>query len=211
MEAMSQSGTDSQHKLVLFPFEGTRTQPETTSRWPVTLQSAMRLLAEARKALSINKDEANQFIVKAAALLQAESDIRQLDAGTAPGPRRHHLAPWQITRVVRHIDANLTEKIAIPALAALTRLSPGHFARAFRATVGETPYAYVIRRRIERAQELIRSTDKPLAEISLDCGLADQAHMTRLFRRALGVTPGAWRRAVVLRGNAIEPDLRTVA
>jgi AraC-like DNA-binding protein len=171
----------------------------------------MRLLAEARKALAVNKDQANQCIARAAALLQAEADLRQSELESAGGRGRHQLAPWQIARVTRHIDANLAEKMAIPALAALTRLSSSHFARAFRTTVGETPYAYVIRRRIERAQELILATEKPLAEIALDCGLADQAHMTRLFRRAVGVTPGAWRRAVLLRDHAIERDLRTVA
>jgi len=170
-------------------------QSETASPGSATLRSAVRLLAEARRALSSNKDEADQWIAKAAAILQAESDNREMDARNAPASHRHQLAPWQVARVVRFVDANLSKKMAIPSLAAITRLSSGHFTRAFRATVGEPPYAYVIRRRIERAQELILLTEKPLSEVALDCGFSDQAHMTRLFRRVVGVSPGVWRRA----------------
>lgn len=159
----------------------------------VTLQSAVRLLTEAGRALWRNKDEAQLCIAKAAALLQAESDVAPTGAGTS-GTSRQPLAPWQVARVVRFIDANLSQKIGVGDFAAIARLSPGHFGRAFRASVGESPYAYVIRRRIEHAQDLVLRTDKPLAQIALDCGLADQAHMTRLFRRFVGMSPGAWRR-----------------
>jgi transcriptional regulator GlxA family with amidase domain len=165
------------------------------------LQSAARLLAEAGLALRSNKDGASLCIAKAVALLQAESDVIEMSG--APSEARRRLAPWQVSRVVRFIEANLSKKIGVDDFAEIARLSPGHFARAFRATVGEAPYAYLIRARIEYAQQLILSTDRPLAEIALDCGLADQAHMTRLFRRIVGVSPGAWRR--VHRSRTGEP------
>jgi AraC family transcriptional regulator len=161
----------------------------------MALRSAVRLLGEAERALRINKDEAQACIAKAAALLQAEADLAETGIGTSPGPGRQRLAPWQVARVARFVDAHLSEKIAVATLAGLARLSSGHFARAFRATAGESPHAYVIRRRIERAEEQILSTKKSLAEIALDCGFGDQAHMTRLFHRIVGVSPGAWRRA----------------
>jgi AraC family transcriptional regulator len=167
---------------------------KTAGHRSLAQQSAVRLLTEASRALWRNKDEAQLCIAKALALLQPESDVMRT-GGEPSGPHRHPLAPWQVARVVRFIDANLSQKIGLGDFAAIARLSAGHFARAFRATVGETPYAYVIRRRIERAQDLVLRTDEPLAQIALDCGLADQAHMTRLFRRAVGVSPGAWRRA----------------
>jgi len=169
------------------------------------LRSAVRLLAEARRALSSNKDQANQCLVRAAAILQTESDVREMHVRTAAGPGTQKLAPWQIARVTRFVDDHLAEKMAVSSLAAVARLSSSHFARAFRATVGESPHAYVIRRRIERAQEQILTTGRPLAEIALDCGFGDQAHMTRLFRRVAGMGPGAWRRthgAAVGRGAA---------
>ncbi len=82
-------------------------------------------------------------------------------------------------------------------LATLVRLSPAHFSRAFRNSFGCSPLEYVTRRRMERAQGLMLSTDTPLSQIALDCGLADQAHFSRLFRRVVGETPRAWRRARV--------------
>jgi AraC family transcriptional regulator len=60
--------------------------------------------------------------------------------------------------------------------------------------IGEPPYAHVMRRRVEYAQEIMRRTHRPLSQIALDCGFADQAHLTRLFRRIAGVSPAVWRR-----------------
>jgi AraC family transcriptional regulator len=97
--------------------------------------------------------------------------------------------------VTSHIEAHLDRPIRNEDLAALVRLNPSHFGRAFRNSFGEPPHEYLIRRRVERAQGLMLSSDAPLSEIALDCGLADQAHLSRLFRRLVGETPRAWRRA----------------
>lgn len=160
----------------------------------MTLQSAVQLLAKARRALWNNQDEAYQCIVKAAALLEAETEFRETGPAMAIGANRGRLAPWQTRRVMRFIDDKLGEKIGVRDFAAITSLGRSYFARAFRATVGEAPHTYLIRRRIERAQQLILLTDKPLAQIALECGLSDQSHLTRHFRRVVGVSPGAWRR-----------------
>jgi AraC-like DNA-binding protein len=105
------------------------------------------------------------------------------------------LAPWQIRKVTSHIEANLDKSIKSGDLAALLDLNPSHFSRAFRVSFGNSPLEYVIRRRMERAQGLMLSTDAPLSQIALECGLADQAHFSRLFRRIAGESPRAWRRA----------------
>jgi AraC family transcriptional regulator len=197
MEALMQPSFDSSQERGIPCSSGQVAQdgPSATRYRSAALQSAVRLLGEAGRALRNNREMADVCIAKAAALLQVESDLAGRSAGTSAGPYRQRLAPWQVTRVVRFIDANLSNKIGVRDFAAVARLSSCHFARAFRATVGEAPYAYLIRRRIERVQELILATDKSLAEIALDCGLGDQAHMTRHFRRIAGVSPGAWRRA----------------
>jgi len=182
MEMSHQAGAD--------PSE---TRPIKTGNAPLSLHSAVRLLAKASRALWSNQDEAHQCFVKVAALLQSEAELRDFHPERVDADRGR-LAPWQIERVLRFIDEKLGESIGVSDLAAIARLSRSHFAPAFRATIGEPPHAYLIRRRIERAQELILLTDRPLAQIALDCGLADQPHMTRLFRRVVGMTPGAWRR-----------------
>src|SRR5690606_5549215 len=108
---------------------------------------------------------------------------------------RGGLAPWQIRKVANYVDAHLDRTIRNEDLAAIARLNLSHFGRAFRNSFDEPPHEYVIRRRIERAQGLMLSTDAPLSAIALDCGLADQAHLSRLFRRVVGESPRVWRRA----------------
>jgi AraC-like DNA-binding protein len=73
-------------------------------------------------------------------------------------------------------------------------LSEFHFNVAFRNSVGASPHEYLNQRRIERAQQLMLSTAMPLCEIATECGLADQAHLSRLFRKLVGETPAAWRK-----------------
>lgn len=135
----------------------------------------------------------------AASLQRVKAMLLDLDQASSPAKAgvRQGLAPWQVRRVLAHIEANLATPIRNKDLAAVARLSTFHFAVAFRNSVGESPHEHVIRRRVERAQGLMLSSDKSLSDISAECGLADQAHLTRLFRRIVGESPAAWRRARV--------------
>lgn len=110
------------------------------------------------------------------------------------------LAPWQIRKVRTYIAENLGATLSLGDLAALVRLSRCHFSRTFKNTFGDTPHRYVLRRRVEHAQGLMLNTKTALADIALECGLVDQAHLGRSFRRIVGETPGAWRRARVTGG-----------
>lgn len=103
------------------------------------------------------------------------------------------LAPWQCRAILQHIDMSFTGPVRIEELAGLARLSTSHFSRAFKISFGETPYAFVIGKRLRRAQMLMLSTDEPLSRIALDCGLSDQAHLSNLFRKFMGTAPNAWR------------------
>jgi len=105
------------------------------------------------------------------------------------------LAPWQIRRVTTHIEAHIDRTIRNRELAALVRLSDFYFCRAFRESFADSPHRYILRRRVERAQGLMLTTNIPIAQIAVSCGIADQAHFNRLFRRFVGETPGTWRRA----------------
>lgn len=156
------------------------------------LRSVVRLLETVGQTLAGGDQQACRYIAKATALLQAECDPAPTSRELAR--RRDHMPPWKMTRVLSFIEANLDRPIRIGEMASVVHLSCSHFSRSFRATTGETPSALVIRRRIERAQQLILLTDKPLCEIALDCGLTDQSHLTKLFHRSFGVAPGKWRR-----------------
>jgi transcriptional regulator GlxA family with amidase domain len=104
------------------------------------------------------------------------------------------LTRWQLRRVISHIDANISMKLTLESMAGLTLLSAFHFGRLFHNSCGRSPYQFVLRRRVEIAKGMLSSTDRSIAEIALECGLNDQAHLNRLFRSLVGVSPGLWRR-----------------
>lgn len=104
------------------------------------------------------------------------------------------LGPAQARRIRDFIEAHLAERMDLPLLAAAVDMTPCLFARQFRRTFGQPPYAYVLARRIERAERLLAQTTMPIKQIASVCGFSDQAHMTRLFRRAHGAPPGEYRR-----------------
>jgi AraC-like DNA-binding protein len=99
-----------------------------------------------------------------------------------------------IKRVSQFVDEHLSSAIPCEDLAALCRLSISHFSKSFRQSFGIPPHGYVQARRIDRAKKLLIESTEPLAQIALDCGLADQAHLSRLFRQVTGETPSSFRR-----------------
>ncbi|PWT93333.1 MAG: AraC family transcriptional regulator [Proteobacteria bacterium] len=109
--------------------------------------------------------------------------------------RRGGLAPWQERRAKELLHANLSGRISLGALAAACELSVRHFTRAFRQSTSVSPHEWLQQHRLERAKELLARSSMHLAEIALDCGFADQSHFSRKFQRAVGATPGNWRRA----------------
>jgi AraC family transcriptional regulator len=110
---------------------------------------------------------------------------------TAP---RGGLAPWQMRKVDRYLRATLDRSVRVEDLAKQVSLSTSHFSGVFKTSFGTTPHMYIIRLRLELAQTLMLTTRNSLSQIALLCGLADQAHLSKLFRREVGETPGAWRR-----------------
>lgn len=127
-----------------------------------------------------------------------------------PVPCAAHLHPAatgvgrddMLALVARHVAANLDGRIAIADLAMLCGFSQGHFCREFRARYGVTAHGFVIRMRIAHAQKLMVETAEPICAIAYACGLSDQAHLTRLFKRIVGETPSAWRRRQMLPAQA---------
>jgi AraC family transcriptional regulator len=116
--------------------------------------------------------------------------------GPEPGLAKGCLAAWQVRRATDYLMAHLDEDMSLTELAASVRLSPFHFARAFKRSTGRPPQRYLMQLRVERAREILAGTDIALAEIALACGFAGQSHFTTAFKRHTGVTPGAWRAAV---------------
>ncbi|QSQ13855.1 helix-turn-helix domain-containing protein [Myxococcus landrumensis] len=107
---------------------------------------------------------------------------------------RGGLSPVHLRRVKELMDAHLDGSVSLGALARACGLSERHFARAFRETTGQPPHQWLMARRLEKARHLLESSSQSLSEIAGACGFAHQSHFTRSFTRALGTSPGVWRR-----------------
>jgi AraC family transcriptional regulator len=146
-------------------------------------------------ALFEHPDENNSLLVDHIAL-SLQSHLYQAYSATPPSGRRARggLAPWQESRAKEAMDADLDKEITIARLAHDCRLSASQFGRAFRQSTGCTPHRWRLQRRVERAQDLLLTSDKTLAQIASSCGFFDPSHLTRAFRQIVGTSPGLWRR-----------------
>ncbi len=127
------------------------------------------------------------FLVK---LLQRYGQLRREDLEqSARFTARHY------QRVLAYVQDRLDQTITVDALASQAGMSPSHFARVFKETVGSTPMQFVMAYRIEQAIAMMANPQRPLGDIALACGFSDQAHFTRSFKQVTGQTPRAFRAA----------------
>lgn len=104
------------------------------------------------------------------------------------------LTPAQERRILDFIEANLAQPMDLKAMADALDLTPCLFARQFRRSFDRPPYAFLTARRLDRARQMLATTTEPIKTIALDCGFSDQAHLTRMFSAAMGMTPAVFRR-----------------
>jgi AraC family transcriptional regulator len=125
-----------------------------------------------------------------ARLLQSHS-LFPLDlAARSSGAGKLH--PRRLSRVLEYIHAHLGDSLDIGGMATAANLSRFHFARAFKASTGQSPYQYVSAQRLARAKVML-AQNQPLAQIALALNFSSQANFTRAFRREFGITPGRYR------------------
>ena len=138
-----------------------------------------------------------------ARLLRAHSNRVQQPAGMP----RSGLTRTQLARAVECMAASLSGPLSLAEIAGAAGLSPAHFARQFKASVGVAPHRHLVRLRVERAKRLLSETDRSIAQVAFECGFSHQEHMTALFGRLVGLTPAAFRRkARVDRGSITNAD-----
>jgi AraC family transcriptional regulator len=148
-----------------------------------------RLLAEAL-AVSLAAR-----LVHSHSSLSPDKDLEQLS--------HRGLDRRRLIRVREYIDANLEGgNLTIARLANVASLSQFHFARAFKAAVGNSPHQYVSAHRLERAKELLTRGDQSLLDIAIALNFSSQANFTRAFRKGAGMTPGQYRRGQRVEGPA---------
>jgi len=164
---------------------------ETVEQFHLVASSLAQLLETATRELEHDWEAAKASLVTASNILQSEIER----CSPASGSRRGGLAAWQIARVRAYVDNNLHRTIHVRDLSRVARRSKAHFSRKFKLATGESPHAYVVRKRLEKACQLMMTGSASLSEIALTVGFSDQAHLCRLFRQAFGQSPAGWRRA----------------
>jgi AraC family transcriptional regulator len=149
--------------------------------------SAEDLLDDVRRAMERNPGATRAAVSQLVTFLTPSDTVEKPSA-------RGGLAPWQKRKVDRYLRENLDRTVRLNAVAEQVALSVSYFSRAFKESFGTTPHMHILQLRLELAQKLMLTTEEPLSQIALACGLADQAHLSKLFRRLVGETPNAWRR-----------------
>ncbi len=132
-------------------------------------------------------------------------DIMKAAGAQAPGTRSARgdvgtLPACRLRRVTEYVQQNLDKNLTLADLAATVYMSPYHFARLFKCSTGEPPHRFVVRQRITHAQSCLTAEGLSIAQVARMAGFRTPSHFTTVFRRVLGVTPGAYR-AAALREN----------
>jgi len=151
-------------------------------------------LAQALAGAMDEPGEATAMFSDCIALAFFAHIMRAYGGALAEERARGGLAPWQLRRAREFINANLTADPSIAELANECRLSSSYFVRAFKQATGISPHRWLMKRRVERAKELLQDSGLGLADVAQACGFADQSHFTHVFSRSEGYSPGRWRR-----------------
>jgi AraC family transcriptional regulator len=123
-------------------------------------------------------------------------EVMQAEEATPSGTTRIRggLSARKQRQVAEYIEQHLAEEISILALSSLAKLSPHHFARAFRHSFGQPPHRYHMIRRMNRARDLLLQSKLPVTQIGVRIGFRETSSFTRAYRRYSGITPSEFRR-----------------
>lgn len=165
---------------------------------PIPLRAAAEdfvcanLLGVLAEEAAIGPHLAQRLIVESVAIAIAARLLQRFRAGVRAICPPGALSMQPFRDVCAHIDDNLGSRLSLGELAAVAGVSRFHFARQFRLRTGETPMGYVLRLRVERAQQLLRARGCRIADVAALLGFADQSHFTRTFKRFVGVAPSRY-------------------
>jgi AraC-like DNA-binding protein len=113
----------------------------------------------------------------------------------ADRPRVSELVRWRLKRAIDYVEAHLAEPVSLADVAYAAGLTRMHFAAQFRAATGLRPHEYLLRRRVERAQEMLAGSHVSVVDVALSVGFQTQSHFTSVFKTYVGQPPHAWRSA----------------
>jgi len=107
---------------------------------------------------------------------------------------RGGLGPRRLRRISELVHTKIEDELTLVELAQSVELSTAHFARMFHKSTGETPHQFVLRQRVERAKEMLRSANTRIIDVAVACGFKTQEHFAQVFRQMCGVSPTEYRR-----------------
>lgn len=138
-------------------------------------------------------------------LHEADGQINAIDRNARV---KAALPKWRLKRVIEHVNINIAERISLADMAGAAGLSRMHFAAQFRLATGLRPHDFLLRCRIEVAQELLTDTDQRVIDIAMAVGFQTQAHFTTVFKRLVGDTPRHWRVVKARQSTVVKPRYR---
>ena len=163
---------------------GVGTFDKTIEHIGLTLLPALRIPERVNRLFT-------DYVMSAFAVYAAQTYGGML---TTSKPLKGGLAPWQERRAKELIASDLSGATPLRDVATACGLSVSQFSRAFRKSTGLPPHAWLLDARVESAKAMLRRRDMLLPAIALSCGFADRSHLTRVFTRRVGLSPGAWRK-----------------
>src|SRR5215469_4625231 len=107
---------------------------------------------------------------------------------------RGGLAPARMRRVTELVHAEIENELSLAKMAETAGLSTAHFSQMFRKSTGQSPHQFVLRQRVDRAKELLRTSEARVLDVAIACGFKTQQHFARIFRRMCGASPTEYRR-----------------
>ena len=108
--------------------------------------------------------------------------------------KKHLKTSERMNDAIRYIEQNCFENISTKRLSEICHLSEGHFCHLFKAVTGHSAKEYVLMKRIDKAVDLLLSTDMTVLEIAMQCGFSDANYFSRIFKKYKGRTPSSYRR-----------------
>jgi AraC family transcriptional regulator len=180
-------------------FDSLNAHPEghSDALTPRTISMTVDQLSKVLRTAGIDIRKLDRSADNAMRLAAVARLVESLEPSQSQTGKSHTVAAlpkWRLLRVLKYIDANIGEPITLANLAAAAGLSRMYFAKQFRAATGIRPHEYVLRKRIERAQQLLAAKPAALVDIALSVGFQTQAHFTTVFKKFVGDTPCQWRR-----------------
>lgn len=163
--------------------------PQARIRDPQIEAIGLMLLSELQQGHTANK----LYVESLANVLAVHLIRHYTTAHSQPVMYEGGLPQRQLLQVLDYIDAHLHQEIKLTDLASLLGMSEFHFSRQFKQMLGTTPYQYLLQQRIERAKQLLKQSDRSIADIALTCGFNSHSHLSKQFRQLTGTTPKAYR------------------